>query len=189
MLYTGKGDNGTTKLFDCPQGVRVSKASFVFEALGTLDELNSMIGYAKVLSKKAKDVLVIDEQEIPYDNILETFQQNIFCIQAELGGSDMRATAEHISYLEKVVASVEKVLPPITTFIVAGGGECGAYLDICRTVARRAERHLIVLREKKERNISDESIKYLNRLSSALYALARQANHQEGYIENKPVYK
>lgn len=58
MLYTKKGDDGTTKLFDCPQSKRVSKSDFVFEALGTLDELNSSLGYAKALAKKTNDSIV-----------------------------------------------------------------------------------------------------------------------------------
>ena len=80
-------------------------------------------------------------------------------------------------------------MPPIKSFIIPGGGETGAYLDIVRTITRRAERHLILLRDKKERIISSDSITYLNRLSSALYALARFANYQGGFSEKKPEYK
>lgn len=188
MLYTKKGDNGTTKLFDCKEGQRISKSAFVFEVLGTLDELNSSLGYAKALSEKSKDHLMIDKEEVEYKDIIEKFQQHLFCIQAELGGSDIHVTPEHTSYLEKVVHFVEELLPPITSFIIGGGGESGAYLDVCRTIARRAERHLVLLRDNKEREVGDESITYLNRLSSALYALARFANYQEGFIENKPTY-
>lgn len=189
MLYTGKGDGGTTKLYDSTQGVRVSKSDFIFEVLGTLDELNSSIGYAKVLSIKAKDALDIEGKVFSYGEILETLQQNLFCIQAEVGGSDIHATKEHVEYLELVVREVEKALPPITSFIIPGGGESGAYLDVCRTIARRTERHLIVLRDRKERVVSDESIKYMNRLSSVLYALARFANFSQGYHEDKPKYE
>ena len=189
MLYTGKGDNGTTKLFDCPQGVRLSKSDFIFEALGNLDELNCNIGYAKALSIKSKDTLYINGNKIPYAEILEKIQQILFCIQAELGGSDMRAKNENVKYLENVIYEVETVLPPIKSFIVPGGGETGAYLDVCRTNARKTERCLILILEKKKRNISSESLVFLNRLSSALYALARFANYQEGYVEQKPNYQ
>ena len=189
MLYTGKGDGGTTKLFDSPQGKRLSKSTFIFEALGTLDELNSSLGYAKTLSKKSNGVLAVGTQKVSYEEILETFQQNLFCIQAELGGGDMRPTKDHILYLEKVIREIEALLPSIKSFIVPGGGETGAYLDIGRTIARRAERHLVSLQDAKERIISDESLAYLNRLSSALYALARFANYQEKYSEKKPNYK
>ncbi len=188
MLYTRKGDNGTTKLFNCPSGQRISKADPVFEALGTLDELNTSLGYAKALSKKSEDTLMIDTYKVPYSEILEIFQQSLFCLQAELGGSDIHISESHVLYLEKVVYEVETFLPPITSFIVPGGGLTGAYLDVTRTVARRAERQLVTLQHKKERVISNEGIIFLNRLSSALYALARFANYQEGYIEQSPNY-
>ncbi|MBI3337460.1 MAG: cob(I)yrinic acid a,c-diamide adenosyltransferase [Candidatus Staskawiczbacteria bacterium] len=189
MLYTGKGDDGTTKLFDCPQGERINKSDFVFEVLGTLDELNSSLGYAKALSKKSNDTLSMETQKISYEEILETFQQSLFCIQAELGGSDIHATKAHILYLEKVIHEIEALLPPIKSFIVPGGGETGAYLDIARTIARRTERQLIVLLHKKERIVSNDSIVFMNRLSSSLYALARFANYQEGYSEKNPGYR
>lgn len=189
MLYTGKGDKGTTKLFDCPQGKRVSKSDFVFEVLGTLDELNSSIGYAKVLSKRSRVILSMGLHKVSYEEILEIFQQNLFCIQAELGGSDIHVTEDHVLYLEKIIHKIETLLPPIKSFIVSGGGETGAYLDVVRTIARRAERQLVLLRDKKERTIGNESITFMNRLSSVLYALARFANYQEGYSEKKPEYK
>ncbi|WP_366535719.1 ATP:cob(I)alamin adenosyltransferase [Streptococcus pneumoniae] len=78
MLYTGKGDKGTTKLFDCPQGTRLTKSSFVFEVLGTIDELNCTLGYTKVLSRKSNDTLNIGVEKIPYEEIIEIFQQNLF---------------------------------------------------------------------------------------------------------------
>ena len=189
MLYTRKGDNGTTKLFDCPQGKRVSKSDFVFEVLGTVDELNSSIGYAKVLSKKSNDTLSIETQKISYEKIIEILQQNLFCIQAELGGSDIHLDKNHILYLEKVIYEIETVLPPITSFIVPGGGETGSYLDVARTIARRAERQLVTLRHTRERVVTNESITFMNRLSSVLYAMARFANYQEGYSEGKPDYQ
>jgi cob(I)alamin adenosyltransferase len=189
MLYTRKGDNGTTKLFDCPQGKRVSKSDFIFEVLGTLDELNSSLGYAKVLSRKSNDTLLFETKKVSYAEILEALQQSLFCIQAEIGGSDIHVNENHTLYLEKVIYEVETLLPPITSFIVPGGGETGAYLDIVRTITRRTERQLVQLQNKKERLINDESIIFINRLSSALYALARFANYQEGYSERKPDYR
>ena len=188
MLYTRKGDKGTTKLFDCPQGIRLSKSEVIFEALGTLDELNSSIGYAKVLSKKVNDTVYIDTKKVSYEVILEKLQQNLFCIQAELAGSKITLTQEHIVYLEQVIFEIESVLPPITTFKIAGGGDTGAYLDITRTIARRTERSVVSVRDKKGHKVSDLSIQFLNRLSSVLYALARFANYQEGYTEGKPNY-
>jgi len=189
MLYTGKGDKGTTKLFNCPQGKRISKAEFVFEVLGVLDELNSSLGYAKVLSKKSNTTLLFETHRVPYHEIIETFQQNLFCIQAGLGGSNMHATREHISYLEKVIYEVETLLPPVKSFIIPGSGATGAFLDVTRTVTRRAERQLLLLQSKKDQVVNQEDLTFMNRLTSALYALARFANYQEGHSEVKPNYK
>lgn len=188
MLYTKKGDNGTTKLFDCPRGVRISKASFVFETLGTIDELNSSIGYAKSLCQKYSLALGTRNGRAPYQEILENFQQNLFRIQAELGGSNIHVSEEQINFLEEIIYEVETLLPPVKSFIVPGGGEAGSYLDISRAIARRAERECVALREKKEREIPENSIVFLNRLSSALYALARFANYQQGFLEHPPNY-
>lgn len=189
MLYTGKGDNGTTKLFDCPQGKRISKSALIFEALGTLDELNSSLGYAKTLSQKMALSIFMAKKKVPYEEIIGNLQQHLFCVQAELGGSKIHIKKEHLLYLEKVIYEIEMILPPIKSFIIPGGGKTGAYLDITRTVARRAERQIVSLRDRNERKIDDMSIAYLNRLSSILYALARFANYQEGYSEYPPSYK
>ncbi len=189
MLYTRQGDKGTTKLFDCPQGTRLSKSAFVFEVLGLLDELNTSIGYARVLSEKSGAGLSMKAQKVSYADILLIFQQNLFCIQAEIGGSDMHAKKEHILFLEEVIYEIETLLPPVTSFVVPGGEALGAYLDVARTVARRAERGVVALRDKKEKEVNDLSLEYLNRLSSALYAMARFANYQDGCIEKKPNYQ
>ena len=197
MLYTKKGDNGTTKLLNCPSGTRVSKSFFVFEVLGTLDELNSSLGYAKALSRKYKLSVFMKDRRMFYEEIINIFQQNLFCIQAELGGSLIHASQEHVLFLEEVLYEIETLLPPVKSFIIPGGGEAGAYLDIVRTIARRAERGMVMLKDKKydhqlidrEKEINTTSLIFLNRLSSALYALARFANYQEGYTEKKPEYK
>jgi cob(I)alamin adenosyltransferase len=192
MLYTKKGDNGTTKLFNCPQNTRISKGAFVFEILGTLDEINSSLGYAKALSGRFKDFVFTKERKVPYEEILNIFQQNLFCLQAELGGADMHVKEAHVSFLEKIIYEIETVLPPIKSFIVPGGGEVGSYLDVVRTLVRRAERELVAWRDKeneKKQKVHEDSITFLNRLSSALYAMARFANYQEGYSEKRPEYK
>lgn len=189
MLYTKKGDSGTTKLFNCEQGQRVSKADFIFEVLGNVDELNCSIGYAKAISKKTTCTLYIDGEKVSYEEILEKIQNILFCIQAELGGSNISITEKHTLYLEKVIYEVETTLPPITSFIVPGGGELGAYLDVLRTITRRTERYLVLLKDKNTKDLNKENIIFMNRLSSVFYALARFANYQEGHSERKPGYE
>lgn len=189
MLYTKKGDKGTTKLFNCPQGVRVSKSEPIFEALGTIDELNSMLGFTKILARETQNSLFVKKEKVSYENILENIQQALFFIQAELGGSPIYIKREHISYLEDVIFEIETILPPINSFIVYGGGKVGAFLDFTRAVARRAERLIITLGDKQGKSIHADTLQFLNRLSSALYALARYVNYAEGYTEGKPEYK
>jgi cob(I)alamin adenosyltransferase len=187
MLYTKKGDDGTTKLFDCQQGQRVSKSDFIFEVLGGLDELNSMLGYTKTLARTSNDTIFTSKGKVPYEQILEKFQEHLFCIQAELGGSEIRIKKDSVKYLEYVIYEIETVLPPITSFVIPGGGSSGAYLDVARATTRRVERQFVTLMNNKKVTDSIGAV-YLNRLSSALYAMARFANYQQGYSEKPPSY-
>lgn len=182
-LFTGKGDQGTTKMFDTPQGVRVSKTSSRSEALGAFDELNASVGLAKVVSGE----LVLFDQRIK--NILHTVQDHLFTLQAEIAGSQKTIPQESVEVIEKIINDIEKQLPPITTFLVPGGVELSARLDVARTISRRAERRLVALVESGERDIAQTSRAYSNRLSSLFYALERWVNHVEGVEEKKPDYK
>jgi ATP:cob(I)alamin adenosyltransferase len=188
MLYTRKGDDGTSKLFDSPKGSRIPKSFIVFEALGTLDELNCVLGYAKVLCAKEKCSLPGNNGEVLYEQILENFQHNLFSLQGEIAGAPVAITKKHTDHLESVVRDVEDLLPPVKSFILPGGSQPGAYLDVARTIVRRAERQMVKVKDSGERIISDECLIYLNRLSSAVYALARFANYQQGYLERAPRY-
>lgn len=188
MLYTRKGDGGTTKLFDCPAGTRLSKSAPVFAALGAVDELNSCFGYVAALAKGEQLALPMNEEKKSYEDIIVRMQEILFCIQAELGGSDIHAKKEHVDFAEAIVAEVEKLLPPITSFIILGGSPAAAYLDVCRTIARRTERAVVTVHETEERKVSAESLQFLNRLSSVFYALARFANFQQGIPEKSPKY-
>lgn len=188
MLYTGKGDNGTTKLCNCPSGARVSKSLFAFEVLGTLDEINSNLGYAKVLAEKAKINIIFQGKVTTYVEILEKLQENLFSIQGEVAGADTHIKMDSVTFEEEIIAEIEKYLTPINSFIISGGTELGSYLDVCRTIARKSERYLVTLKEKNERKINDESMIFMNRLSSILYALARYANQKSNVIEKGPSY-
>ncbi len=178
MLYTRKGDGGTTKLFACDQ--RISKSSATAEALGSLDEINSLLGFVKSKSAQA-------EKEI-----LNTVQQNLFIIQAELAGAPKTIAESKVKEVEKIVDDIEKELPPIKSFFVPGGDELSAMFDYARTVARRAERRVVAVAEESgplgNRRIGEFSLAYLNRLSSLLYALARLMNHKSGITEEVPSY-
>lgn len=172
MLFTGRGDNGTTNTFGCDQ--KISKSSDLAEALGAVDEINSLLGVCKLKSdpETAK--------------ILEDVQQTLFIVQAELAGANKSVSEEKVREAEAMINQIEKELPPITTFFVSGGTESAALLDFARTVARRAERKVVAAHQEKE--LGKWTLAYLNRLSSLLYALARLANHKSGITEQSPRY-
>ena len=176
MLYTRKGDTGTTKTFGCDQ--RISKSSSIAEALGSLDEINSFLGLLKVKSGREE---------------IGQIQQDLFIIQAELAGADKTITEEKVKWQENIIDTIEKSLPPITTFFVSGGTEFASLADIARTIARRAERRVVAVNEEQITNnatpIGKHSLAYLNRLSSVLYAYARDFNHQAGIEEVPPKYE
>lgn len=177
MLYTGKGDKGTTKVFGCDQQ-RISKSSELPEALGSLDELNAFLGFVKMCSggeSRIKDAVY-------------SAQQTLFIIQAEVAGADKRVGEGRVKAVEDIVNAIEKEIPPLKGFSVAGGTELSALLDVARTLARRAERRVIAVHELKLRELSAPTLAYLNRLSSLLFALARLANHLAGVAEETPTY-
>ncbi len=182
-LFTGKGDKGTSKLFDTPSGVRVSKADVVFEALGTLDELNTFIGWTKVAAKEAtvEDRLIGD--------VMHDVQDHIFTLQAEIAGAPKSIPEGSVASLELIITAIENALPPITTFLVPGGTELSVRLDMSRALSRRVERVLVRLQESGERSLGEHSMRYANRLSSLLYALVRFVNHQTEAKESAPNYK
>jgi cob(I)alamin adenosyltransferase len=183
-LFTGKGDGGTTKLFDSKPGVRVSKSSPIFECLGQLDELNTIAGWAKVAAPD--DFAVQGKQG---KALLHEVQDHLFTIQAEVAGAPKSVPQASVEALSALINEIEKEMPEIKTFLVPGGTEFGARLDIARAVSRRAERRLITVHESGERIVSDSSRAYANRLSSLFYALARLANHRAGLIEGPPRYR
>ena len=184
MLYTRKGDSGTTKTFGCDQ--RISKSSAIAEALGALDETNSFLGLCKIKAKEKKLML---PDGILVEQVVHNIQKNLFIIQAELAGSEMHITESKIKDIEKIIDEIEKELLPVKSFFIAGGKKLAVLFDIARTIARRAERRVIEVSEEGKVKISDLTKAYLNRLSSLLYALARLANHKFGITEESPDYE
>ncbi|MEX0652234.1 MAG: cob(I)yrinic acid a,c-diamide adenosyltransferase [Candidatus Paceibacterota bacterium] len=183
MLFTGKGDDGTTSTFGCNQ--RISKSSAIAEALGTLDEVNSFLGLCKVSSKESGFKIL----ETSFESLVDTAQENLFIIQAELAGAKMTIAEEKVKAVEDIVNAIEKELPPIKTFFISGGTELASRFDVARTLARRAERRVIAVTEEGKQGVGKWTLAYLNRLSSLLYALARLSNHLSGIVDESPSYK
>lgn len=177
MLYTGKGDDGKTQTFGCDQQ-RISKSSELPEALGALDELNAFLGFVKMRA----------ESELRIKNALLAAQENLFIVQAEIAGANKQLDEKVVRDLESLTNAIEKEIPPLTGFSIAGGTELSALLDVARTLARRAERRLVALEESGGRGLSQKTKAYMNRLSSLLFALARLANHLSGVPEENPRY-
>ncbi len=185
MLYTRKGDGGTTKTFGCDQ--RISKSSAIAEGLGALDEINSFLGLTKVLSAQNGASIEIDGVKVPFESIVHGVQENLFIIQAEVAGFPKGLGEEKVKNIEKIIDTAEKLLPPIKTFFISGGTEMAAKFDVARTIARRAERRIVLVHEE-GRMVGQNTLSYLNRLSSLLYALARLSNHLSGITETPPSY-
>jgi cob(I)alamin adenosyltransferase len=185
MLYTRKGDAGTTKDFKSGPGVRKSKSSCQTEALGALDELNSFLGLAKV--KSAGATWKVNGKLL--SQIVHWTQNCLFSVQAETAGADKKVGQEKVNEMESLIDSIEHDLPPIKTFFISGGTELAALFDVCRTLARKAERRAVAAVNAKEIVLDPATLAFLNRLSSLMYALARLTNHKSGINEEPPTYQ
>lgn len=183
MLYTGKGDKGDTGLFASSQ--RISKSSAIAEALGSLDEVNSFLGFAKLKSREAGFALSSGAR---FEDVTHDLQQSLFIVQAEIAGTPMSVPEAKVRQMEAWIGEIEKELPPIRTFFISGGTELSSLFDFARTLARRAERRAVQVKES-GKELGEHTLAFLNRLSSMLYALARLSNHKSGITEQPPTYR
>lgn len=182
MLYTKKGDNGKTGTFGCNQ--KISKSSAITEALGALDEANSYLGIIKSKIKTSKAI----DRNFDISEIINEIQNNLFIIQAQVAGADKKIADGEVKTLEKIIGKIEKELPPIKSFLIPGANEISAHFDFARTLARKAERRAVAAHEEKLAAIDPETLVYLNRLSSLLYAFARYFASLSGQKETPPTY-
>ena len=174
-IYTKTGDAGETGLFG---GARVSKASVRVTAYGEVDELNSALGWTRV---------VVSDESL--DTLLHQIQNQLFEVGAELASTPSRAAKgglpqidqSHVETLERAIDDYEADLKPLESFVLPGGSEEAARFHVARTVCRRAERATVTLTAEEE--VRDEISRYLNRLSDLLFVLARHANHRAGVAD------
>lgn len=165
-IYTRTGDDGTTGLGD---GSRVAKDHPRMQAMGSVDELNSLIG-----------MLIA---ELPADDALRTplsaIQHNLFNLGGELSiPGYVMVKPEHIEALENILDELNEPLPMLKNFILPGGSRAAAVCHLARSVCRRAERDIVTLAREAEINISGQH--YVNRLSDFLFVLARVLARREG---------
>lgn len=171
-VYTRTGDDGTTGLGG---GQRVPKDSPRIEAYGTVDELNSQIGVARAagLDPKLSDPLAAIQNEL-----FHLGSDLCFLEEDKARFPAPKIEARHVAALETLMDELSAELSPLENFILPGGTPGAAALHVARTVCRRAER--AALRLSRAEAIGAFVVPYLNRLSDALFVMARYENHRRG---------
>jgi cob(I)alamin adenosyltransferase len=164
-IYTRLGDSGETHLGDMS---RVLKTHPRIEAYGTVDELNAHIGVA----------LTVDGMPEAYGAWLRRIQNDLFDVGADIAAPEdpererLRVIPAQTEWLEARCDEVNATLEPLKSFVLPGGTTAAAYLHVCRTVCRRAERLAVGCGDE----LNPEVVRYLNRLSDLLFILSRSAN-------------
>lgn len=167
-IYTRRGDDGTTGLAD---GTRVSKDSARMESLGTVDELNSVLG-----------IVIATTSDTDRGATLSTIQHTLFDLGGEMAIPGTEVITDHqVTRLEEILDQINGKLPPLEEFVLPGGNSEAAHCHLARAVCRRAERCLLTL--SKEQDVNPASRAFLNRLSDLLFVMARAAARQNGGAE------
>jgi len=181
-VYTRSGDAGKTRLAG---GQEVWKDSLRVEAYGTVDELNSVIGIARALNAEHSKTVATREK---LDEPLRWIQNKLFDVGGILAtapGETFKnmpvVTADHVVRLERLIDACQEDLEPLKEFILPGGGKVSGFLHQARTVCRRAERLCVSL--SREEEVPPELVRFLNRLSDALFVLARWTAKTQGENE------
>jgi cob(I)alamin adenosyltransferase len=170
-IYTRTGDNGTTAL---AAGGRRPKNDLRIEAFGTVDETNACIGLVRLHTK-----------DQPIDAMLGRIQNDLFDLGADLATVEtdkplpyepLRITQGQVDRLEREIDELNADLAPLRSFVLPGGTPAAAALHLARTICRRAERNVVELMQKPDEKVSEETVRYLNRLSDFLFVASRHIN-------------
>ncbi|HEX4769414.1 MAG TPA: cob(I)yrinic acid a,c-diamide adenosyltransferase [Bryobacteraceae bacterium] len=174
-IYTRAGDGGQTRLVG---GQLVAKDDLRINCYGTVDELNSFIGAARVT---AEDLATKFESLRPFARTLKRVQHELFnlgsilaTLPEDVHPRQPTITPADVQELERSIDTANAILPSLRSFVLPGGSRLEAELHICRTVCRRAERLLVGLAAVS--SIPPETIRYLNRLSDAFFVWSRWVN-------------
>jgi cob(I)alamin adenosyltransferase len=171
-IYTRTGDDGTTAL---GTGERRKKYDLRIAAYGTLDEVNAVIGIARLVTTG----------DAALDAMLARIQNDLFDVEADLcmpqggkgpGGARLNVTEAQVEWLERQIDRLNADLAPLKSFILPGGSPAAAYLHLARTVCRRGERLMVELNDKPGEGVTPAALKYVNRLSDFLFVAGRHAN-------------
>ncbi len=185
-VYTRLGDDGQTALVG---GRRVPKDSPRIVAYGTVDELNAVVGLARVFNAERLKARGAGRKHHAWlDATLEKVQNQLFDLGSELATPPdaawegmFRMGAGEVSELERIMDGCQKDLPPLKSFILPGGGRIHAFLHQARTVCRRAEREVLAL--SRVEPVGDWTLRYLHRLSDLFFVLGRWAGKHAGEKE------
>ncbi len=189
MIYTKKGDDGTTSLVG---GRRVKKCNQRVEAYGTVDELNAHVGMLTAMlvdrmQEKYADA-AIRERLAPLEQQLQKIQNSLFVIQTLLATEDEtmyarlpQLQAAAVVEMEGWIDTMDAQLPKLKSFVMPGGSVLSAQAHVARTVCRRAEREMVQLMT--EETVEDNLRKYMNRLSDYLFVVSRYLLVAEGRKE------
>jgi len=174
-IYTRTGDDGTTAL---GSGERRKKYDLRISAYGVLDEVNAVIGVARLHSVQNHDL----------DVALARIQNDLFDVGADLclpsgkgkgpGGARLTVTAAQVKWLEGEIDRLNADLAPLRSFVLPGGSAAAAYLHLARTVCRRAERMIVKLKDQPDESVTPEALQYVNRLSDFLFVASRFMNQK-----------
>jgi len=181
-VYTRTGDKGTTALVG---GKRVPKDSPRIAAYGTVDELNSVLGLARVFNEER---LKEGEKHRWLDEVFRRLQNQLFDLGSELATPEdavyegmHRIGDPEVKELEALMDRCQKDLEPLKSFTLPGGGRIGGFLHQCRTVCRRAEREIVAL--SRVEPVSEGVLRYVNRLSDLFFVLSRWVGRHLGETE------
>jgi cob(I)alamin adenosyltransferase len=181
-VYTRGGDQGETSLIG---GARVAKSHPRIEAYGTVDEVNATLGLVRT-------ALAASQAGPHLGPIIHRVQQELFNLGAELATDDAelraklpRVEARHVEQLERDIDALNDDLPKLKSFVLPGGGWASSYFHLARTVCRRAERLIVALASTED--VGEFAVRYLNRLSDALFVFGRWAALKDG--EPEPLWE
>ena len=174
-IYTRTGDDGTTAL---GSGERRKKYDLRISAYGVLDEVNAVIGVARLHAVQNHDL----------DVALARIQNDLFDVGADLclpsgkgkgpGGARLTVTAAQVKWLEGEIDRLNADLAPLRSFVLPGGSAAAAYLHLARTVCRRAERMIVKHKDQRDENVTPEALQYANQLSDFLFVASRFMNQK-----------
>lgn len=171
-IYTRTGDDGSTGL---ATGERVGKWHIRVEAYGSIDETNAALGLARLHSAADSEL----------DAMLMRIQNDLFDLGADLATPErdppptweaLRIEPAQVQRLEREIDAMNASIPPLDSFVLPGGSPLSAYLHLARTICRRAERQIALLATTPGETVSEDALRYANRLSDFLFVAGRRAN-------------